>query len=373
MNNAITRSVQVIPHSPTLEIMTPLASRALFWRARYLKNSPFLHHLPFLFWLVETCRPKSFVELGVGEGVSYFAACQAVDKLDLAACCQGIDRWEDKGASPDDVRVYNTEQYGDFSRLIAGDLREAVHRFPDGSIDLLHVDVEAGEGVLDSLSQDWTRKLSPRGVILLHGVATRFTEGPAKTFLGNLTANYPHVVLEGGEGLMAVLYGTERNERLAKLASLSFGTPGYAEMHQAFARLGATHDFEWSSRFEASEAENVREKLQTAEKLREDAESRSTRLEKKLESLNSAYDARTSQVAELQGKVFDFQSAHEPREAELASARAALEKSQKELASRDTALAEAHRKLEAQCAETGTEPYPVRGARDADQNARGQG
>lgn len=373
MNADITHPAQSVPHSPTLEIVTPLAARTLFWRARYLKKSSFLHHLPFLFWLIETCRPTSIVELGVGDGVSYFAACQAVDKLGLDAYCQGIDRWEEKDANLDAVREHNAEQYGNFSRLIAGDVHEVVRRFSDGSIDLLHVDVEVEGSVLDSLSHDWTRKLSPHGVILLHGVTTRFTEGHAKAFLSNLAASYPHVLLEGGDGLVAILYGSERNDRLSKLANLKFGMSGYSEVHQVFSRLGATHHFEWASRFEAGEARTFRENLEIAEELREEADARSTRLEEKLGSLDNAYNARTAQMAELHAKIFDLQSAHEARETELVSELAATRESldanrgeikvlrtsleetethqAEALASRNAALAEAHRKLEAQDAE----------------------
>ncbi len=352
MSNEISAPAQTAPHSPTLEIVTPLSTRMLFWRARYLRKSPFLHHLPFLFWLIEVCRPKSYVELGVGEGVSYFAACQALDKLDSDAHCHGIDTWAEteSGTIPEAVRNHNAEQFADFSRLVHEDPRAAVHRFPNGSIDLLHVDMDPDESLLDSLTHDWKCKLSRRGVVLLHGVTTRFAEGPARSFLERITAAYPTVMLEGGDGLLAVLYGAEREARLAKLARLSLGMPGYTEVHRVFSRLGATHHYEWASRAEAGKAAAARRKQEAADKALEDAETQRAQVEEKLAVRDAAYDARSAQIAELQARLFDLQQAHDARGAELDGLRAEREQERRDhaetLAARDAALAEARREVE---------------------------
>ena len=352
MSNEISATAQTAPHSPTLEIVTPLSTRMLFWRARYLRKSPFLHHLPFLFWLIEVCRPKSYVELGVGEGVSYFAACQALDKLDSDAHCHGIDSWAEteNGQIPEAVRNHNADQFGDFSRLVQADPREAVRRFPDGSIDLLHVDTDIDQSLLDSLTHDWTRKLSRRGVVLLHGVDTRFAEGPARTFLERIVGAYPTIRLEGGEGLMAVLYGPERAARLVKLAQLSLGMPGYTEVHRVFSRLGATHHHEWASRAEAGKAAAARRKQEAADKALREAEKARDALEEKLAARDAAHDARNGQIAELQARLFDLQQAHDARGAELDGLRAELEAERRThaeaLAARDATLAETRHELE---------------------------
>ena len=39
------------------ELLPPRAARALFWRPRLLQNAAWTIHVPFAFWLVETCRP----------------------------------------------------------------------------------------------------------------------------------------------------------------------------------------------------------------------------------------------------------------------------------------------------------------------------
>lgn len=353
------------PHSLSLEIIAPLSTRMLFCRARYLNRSAFLCHVPFLFWLIEASRPKIFVELGVGDGVSYFAACQAIDKLDLDARCHGVALKDVEANIPASVSNYNTQHYGDFSQLHTEDMREVVNQFSDGSIDLLHIDMDTqDESILDSLSHDWVRKLSPQGIVLLHGVTSRFSDIRSRKFLDRLIASYPSITLRGGEGLTAVLYGEERQERLVKMADLTFGMAGYSEVHHVFNRLGAAHSFEWTARDEAETAAKMRKACEiSANGLQKSEEQRET-LQKRVEALDSAYDARTEQIAVLQGKLFDLQVAQEKKDgviaeltvehgadrAELSSLRVAFEKAQAEqveaIAIRDAALADSQQAVE---------------------------
>ncbi|MEQ8897038.1 MAG: class I SAM-dependent methyltransferase [Roseovarius sp.] len=250
------------------EIVAPLSSRTLFWRARYLRESRFLTHVPFLFWLIETCRPGCVVKLGLGDGVSYFAACQALDKLETQADCVAIDTGDGEGGAETDrdgIRQYNEDNYAEFSQILRTDLRRAVNRFPDGSVDLLIVDVDIDEAMIDRLTHDWPRKLSEGAVVLFHGTATRFADGVAAGFLDRVTATFPHVSFEGGDGLMLVLYGAQRQDRLLRLTDLQPGMRGYSEIRHVFRRLGATHEYEWQSRGRETRETALRERLAAAE------------------------------------------------------------------------------------------------------------
>ena len=214
------------------ELLPPRAARALFWRPRLLQNAAWTIHVPFAFWLVETCRPRRIVELGLGKGVSYFAFCQAVDKLGIEARCTGIDHWEgdrftrpdpDAGATP---RRHNEQLYQEFSDLVSADLIGAEARFPDETVDLLHVDVALTPPVIDSLLHDWPRKLSHRAVVALHGTRTRCETPEAADFLARIRARHRTFEIEDGEGLTLALIGTEQPERLARLAALEPGSAG---------------------------------------------------------------------------------------------------------------------------------------------------
>ncbi|SIT74404.1 class I SAM-dependent methyltransferase [Pontibaca methylaminivorans] len=353
MTREVSHSALSQPRSPTLEIVTPLSTRMLFWRARYLDDSAFLCHVPFLFWLIETSRPKQFVELGLGTGVSYFAACQAIDKLDLDARCHGISPGS---ALPEPVERYNAQNYGDFSRLHTDDLTHAAQRFDDGSIDLLLVDVDLGEaGALDCLSHDWMRKLSPRGILLLHGTNTRFADGYVRKFLSRLLGSCPAITMEDGEGLTAVLYGEDRNERLVKLADLGFGMTGYSEVHHVFGRLGAAHRFEWASRVADSKAAEAKKRIAAAEKALQATEERRETVQNKLDTLNKAYDSRNAQIATLQARFFDLQVTEEQDETEAEVLRRKLAEVRTQyaeaVAARDAVLAEKQERVEGQAEE----------------------
>src|SRR4030095_535316 len=68
-------------------------SAASFMNPEYVVPSGWLAHAPFAFWLVDTLRPKIFVELGTHTGFSFFAVTQAVRDCGLNTACYAIDTW----------------------------------------------------------------------------------------------------------------------------------------------------------------------------------------------------------------------------------------------------------------------------------------
>ncbi len=136
-------------------------------------------HLPFAFDLIRELQPRTYVELGVWKGESYFAVCQAVLEHGLATKCFGIDTWKgDKHMGNfshllgDEVADYN-DRYAHFSTLKRSTFNAAVRDFEDGSIDLLHID---GAHTYEDVRRDfetWLPKVSDRGIILFHDTAVR--------------------------------------------------------------------------------------------------------------------------------------------------------------------------------------------------------
>jgi|AntRauTorckE5430_2_1112549.scaffolds.fasta_scaffold43139_1 hypothetical protein len=106
--------------------------------------SDFHVHLPFLFWLTEIQQPTSIIELGLHDGQSYFALCQAVDRLNLSARCRGVfltkpdlDGAEAAVDVCNQVNDYNDENYPEFSKLTTGGAIATLSRVADHSVDLL--------------------------------------------------------------------------------------------------------------------------------------------------------------------------------------------------------------------------------------------
>jgi len=119
----------------------------MLWMPERQAPSAWVEHVPFAFWLVDVLRPRTIVELGTHNGVSYSAMCQAVKSLSLATACFAVDTWKgDAHAgfySEDvyrDLTAFHDRRYSAFSRLIRSSFDDALHYFEDDSIDLLHID-----------------------------------------------------------------------------------------------------------------------------------------------------------------------------------------------------------------------------------------
>lgn len=176
---------------------------------RRMVFSTWVDHLPFGYDLVEALRPRHIVELGVQAGLSYFCFCQSVKEHGLSARCWAVDTWEgDAHTDPYDESIYhqvkrhNDEHYADFSTLLPMLFEEALPKFDDGSIDLLHIDgyhtYEAVKGDFES----WYPKVSPGGIVLFHDIAARLRDFGAWRFWGEAVRTHPETfTFDHGFGL----------------------------------------------------------------------------------------------------------------------------------------------------------------------------
>jgi hypothetical protein len=226
----------------------------MFWRARHLRPSPWLDHIPVAFWLIENLRPETIVQLGLGSGSSYFSFCQAVDRLRPGARCHGFQDPSDDEAALAPLIRHNAEQYQEFSLIARVDVLEAMDGFEDGGIDLLHVDMDLTGPQLDALRAKWPQKLSPGAVVLLHGLKTRFADPKTASLIDELRARYPMATFEAGDGLAAFVTGSGDGGALGRLAAIGPSDPEYNLTQDAFARLGRGHQFECACQTEKDAA-----------------------------------------------------------------------------------------------------------------------
>lgn len=150
-------------------------SPASYWMPNHIVQSAWLEHAPFAFWMVDSLRPTSYVELGTHNGFSFFTVCDAVKRLDLATSCVALDSWEgddQAGFYGEDVyqsvRTVRDAEYPEVATLLRGYFSESADRIPDGSVDLLHIDGRHG---YEDAVEDWETyapKLSSRGVVMFH-------------------------------------------------------------------------------------------------------------------------------------------------------------------------------------------------------------
>lgn len=315
--------------TPSLDVVTPLSSRTLFWRPRFLRESEALHHLPFLFWLIDVLRPKSFVTLGGDDGVMHFALCQAVEKLDLDARGYGVGPWPD-GQLPAALRAHNDDQYPDLSRLFSEGPAAAAGRVPQGAIDLLLVrmDGQTDEAELaDMVKRDWLQRLSARGVLLVHGATETGAEGG---FLAQMIAQHPSFRFDSGSGLVLIQYGNQPEDRLEKLCQIGLGDAGYAGILQVFSRLGGAVRTEMTARQEGERTAKLSATLDEAMQNLQQARVSEAEQAAEIARLAAVYEERNQQVAALQARLIDMQSA------EVAHQRAIFDLEAQATAARDT-------------------------------------
>lgn len=216
------------------------------WPPRLISElSAWNQHVPFAGWVIEATRPRVFVELGTHAGVSYFAFCESVARHDLGTQCHAVDTWvgdEHAGFYEDDIYLAvqrtNSDYYESFSRLMRTTFDDAAEEFPDGSIDLLHLD---GLHTYEAVRHDfetWLPKLSDRAVMLFHDTNERKADFGVHRFLAELRLQYPTFEFTHGHGLGVVCIGKNTPQPIADLVALEEDPSRVAEIRTVYEALG---------------------------------------------------------------------------------------------------------------------------------------
>src|SRR5947209_7384808 len=62
---------------------------------RPVSPASWIGHVPFASWIVDTHRPRVFVEVGTRSGNSYCAFLQAIERLQLDCRCFALGDWRE--------------------------------------------------------------------------------------------------------------------------------------------------------------------------------------------------------------------------------------------------------------------------------------
>jgi hypothetical protein len=193
-----------------------------------LTQSAWAAHIPFGMFLVDILRPRLLVELGTYTGVSFSAFCQAVKGLGLETRCHAVDTWEGDDQTGyygeeilADLKAHIETHYKGFAQLIESTFDQALNRFEDSTIDLLHID---GHHAYESVRHDfesWLPKMSARGVVLLHDTNVREPGFGVWKLWEELKATYPHFEFIYEHGLGVLVIGEEMSDDLRLLIGTS--------------------------------------------------------------------------------------------------------------------------------------------------------
>jgi len=225
--------------------MERFVSGASYWIPESLVESTWTEHAPFAFWLIDAHRPQLLVELGTHNGFSYFAFNQAVKQLGAGTACFAVDTWHgDQQAGfygPEvfeRVREYHDRRYADFSQLLRSTFDDAVGRFQDDTIDLLHIDGRHGYEDVKHDFETWKPKLSNRAIVVFHDTCV-FEEGfGVHRLWGELQTRYPHFEFVHGCGLGVLGVGSEVHSHVSELFSASRNSAVTDEIRRIYSRLG---------------------------------------------------------------------------------------------------------------------------------------
>ena len=214
------------------------------WWPDHITESAWLEHTPFVAWLVPNLEPKIIVELGTHRAVSYMAFCQANARLSIPAKCFAVDTWEGDahagryaGSIFQDVKHLN-QRYEAFSTLLRGTFDEALPKFQDGTVDLLHID---GFHTYEAVSKDfnsWLPKMSKRGVVLFHDTEVRKGDFGVWRLWGELSQRYPHFDFSHGHGLGLLVVGSDAPREIHELCRLVDDNSKTAKLKKLFSQRG---------------------------------------------------------------------------------------------------------------------------------------
>ena len=206
------------------KLLAELANASLV-KIDVLRFSAWSKLIPLLFSLFALARPRRFVELGVHNGMSFFAACQIAEHLKIKTECVGIDSWVgDPHASFHSNEVFDTfratiaERYPD-QAYVQAMFRDALGCFEDGSIDLLHID---GYHTYDAVKDDfdtWLPKMSQDGLVIFHDINVHERGFGVWRFWEELKARYPGYGFMHSHGL-GVLYVGEQETAISKMMAI---------------------------------------------------------------------------------------------------------------------------------------------------------
>lgn len=210
-----------------------LAQGSMFWQPDHVEASPWLDHLPWIFWLMETMQPRRCVTLGARPGSPHLAFCQGAMRIDPDAECLLVS--EESEAR--EIAAVAERRYGGCHRLINASPGRAAKRM-QADIDILALDLATNDEDVDIVLERWLRLMSAQGVVLLSGINGGDAWHINHELFASLQERYRSISFHHGDGLGVIVVGSMPAELVETLLA-RWKTPRAARaVRDVFARLG---------------------------------------------------------------------------------------------------------------------------------------
>jgi hypothetical protein len=190
-------------------------SKVVYFLPAVLGHSAWFQHVPFAYWLLERIKPNSFLEMGVHNGISYFAFCEAIRQQNLETKCIAIDHWagdSQAGFFSDFIFenfVKKHELYKDFSSYHKNSFEKSMATIDDDSIELVHID---GFHSYAAVQKDFNLALKKidktKGIILMHDINEYQISFGVNKFWREIKSKFKTFEFNHGHGLGVVFVGT---------------------------------------------------------------------------------------------------------------------------------------------------------------------
>jgi lipopolysaccharide biosynthesis protein len=287
-----------------LERIAPGSAPAVFREAaRQGAVSAWWGHVPFAQWLMRVSRPRSVVELGTHNGVSYAAFCSSVVAEGLNCCCAAVDTWRGDHHAGEygeevyqDLKAWHDPRFGSFSTLIRSTFDEAAPGIADGSVDLLHID---GLHTYEAVRHDfetWLPKLSRQGIVLLHDTEERSGDFGVWRLWAELRERYPSFGFRHSHGLGLLVTGPDAPDAILDLCAIR-EPESAARLEAVFATSGRRWAAEGELVFEWARAAELRETASRESEAAAHARAEAAREREQTEATRGERDAARAEAA----------------------------------------------------------------------------
>lgn len=192
--------------NPSFEFVEELPIESSAWSGHYF----------FAYDLIANTKPELIVELGTHKGNSLFSFAQAIKDFNLDTELHAIDAWQGDEHSG----YYGEEVYQTFLKIAGkyyGDIKltphrkffdEAIDKFDDNSIDILHIDgLHTYEAVKHDF-ENWIPKVKQEsGIIILHDVLEKTGDFGVYKLWEEIKKAYTTITFQHYHGLGVIFLG----------------------------------------------------------------------------------------------------------------------------------------------------------------------